>query len=76
MPSVSKINHSVTKDGKKYYGTRILKGQRIIYQTIEYNGLSKSDGKRWTPRDKKVMDMYADALLHELISEHEKQSGK
>lgn len=71
---IIRVQHCVTKDGKKYCGTRILEGQRIIYQTIEYNGRLKSDGKGWSPSDKKSMDLYADLLLHELIAEHERKS--
>lgn len=71
---IIRVQHSITKNGKKYYGTRILEGQRIIYQTIEYNGLSKNDGKRWSPRDKELMDWYANLLLHELITEYERTS--
>lgn len=73
---IKRDQHCLIKDGKQYCGTRILEGQRIIYQTIEYNGLSKSDGKRWNPGDKISMDMYADLILLELITEYECKSGK
>jgi hypothetical protein len=60
---------TIERDGKTYVANRTIMGTRKLSQTIEYQGIVKTDAHPYTPHQTNYMNSIAQLLLSEIIDE-------
>jgi hypothetical protein len=60
---------TIEREGKTYIGERTITGTRKLRQTIQYQGISKTDSYPYEPHQKNYMNSIARLILGEIIDE-------